>query len=156
MIPIAFYHTQGETPAALDATLPPLLEKALKAGHKVLLVTPSESRTHRLDETLWTYSATSFLTHASSGGNNDDTQPILLTHALENLPLLAGRTPVVLAGAEAALPVLISQNPNKVLYLFNASQAALEVARPLFKHLKTQGHQVQYWQQTPQGSWQQK
>lgn len=155
MIPIAFYHTQGETPATLDATLPSLLEKAFKAGQKVLLLTPSEQRTQRLDESLWTYSPTSFLPHGTESSPHPDSQPILITHQLENPPPLANRIPVLLAGTEAALPTLITQNPPKILYLFNASQPNLEIARPLFKQLKTSGHPLQYWQQTPQG-WQQK
>lgn len=156
MASITFYHTAGDTPAALDATLPPLLEKIISSNTQALVICPTESRANRLDETLWTFADVSFLPHATTAHATPQTQPVLLTHA-EDSPIAHAnqRLPVVLAGAEAALEPLLATSPQKILYLFSATQADVARARPLFKSLKQQGHSVQYFQQTATG-WQKK
>lgn len=149
MAQINFYHTTGDTPAALDAILPPLLEKALASGAQPLIICPTESRSHRLDETLWTFTDTSFLPHATHDSKHAEAQPILLTHAEVELPAHAvHRLPVVLAGAETALNTITA---DKILYLFTAAESDVSRARPLFKSLKAAGHTVTYWQQTSTG-----
>ena len=150
MATINFYHTTGDTPAALDAILPPLLEKVLGSKQQALIICPTESRSHRLDETLWTFTDTSFLPHATHDTKHAAEQPILLTHAEVELPAHAvHRLPVVLAGAESALDSVTSS--EKILYLFTAAPADVTRARPLFKSLKAAGHTVTYWQQTATG-----
>lgn len=160
MTQVSFYQVTGELPASLDAVLPPLLEKILKSGAQVLLVAPTESRCTRLDETLWTYAEASFLPHAKVADAHPGAHPVLLTWA-EGAPAAqgqaAGRIPVILAGAEGALEMFLSQSvpPEKILYMFTAGQADVARARPLFKGLKEKGHTLQYWQQTEKG-WQNK
>lgn len=150
MATINFYHASGDTPAALDGILPPLLEKVLASKQQALVVCPTESRTHRLDETLWTFADTSFLPHATLESKQQEAQPILLTHAEQPAPAHAAhRLPVVLAGAESTLENHLAS--EKILYLFTAAEADVARARPLFKSLKAAGHTVTYWQQTPQG-----
>ncbi len=154
--PIAFYHTLGETPASLEGVLPALLEKALKGNNRVLLITPTPARQQRLDEWLWTYADTAFLPHAKPEDPKPAAQPILIAHAEEDIAAhLANRIPLVLAGAESALPVVTQANPTRILYMFTASTADVERGRTLFKQLKGQGHAMSYHQQTATG-WQQK
>ena len=156
MIPIAFYHTIGDTPAALDSVLPPLLEKALKAANRILLVTPTPARQQRLDEVLWGYSEAAFLPHGKPSDPKPTLQPVLITTAEEDFAThLDGRIPVLLAGAESALPAITAANPARILYMFTASTADVERGRTLFKQLKGQGHTMSYHQQTATG-WEKK
>lgn len=160
MSTISFYQVTGDVPAALDGVLPPLLEKMLKSGVQALVVAPTEARCTRLDETLWTYAESSFLPHATLSDAHPENHPVLLAYADEThnpLAQVAGRTPLVLAGAEGTLEGLLAQPtpPEKILYMFTASQPDVARARPLFKGLKEKGHSLQYWQQTEKG-WQNK
>lgn len=154
--PIAFYHTLGDNPASLDAVLPALLEKAVRGGNRVLLVTPTAARQQRLDETLWTYSDAAFLPHGKPDDPKPHAQPILITTADEDITLhLESRIPVLLAGAESALATITTASPARMLYLFTASTADVERGRQLFKQLKTAGHAMSYHQQTASG-WEKK
>lgn len=156
MFPIAFYHTVGDNPAALDSVLPPLLEKALKGNNRILLVAPTPARQQRLDETLWSYADAAFLPHGKPTDPKPEMQPVLIATPEDDLPtLLATRIPIVLAGAESALPILSAATPARMLYLFTASTADVERGRTLFKQLKTAGHAMSYHQQTASG-WEKK
>ena len=160
MTPIAFYHTAGETPASLDAVLPALLEKALKGGNRVLLIAPTPARQQRLDEALWSYAESAFLPHGKPDDAPPAAQPVLLVTAEDDFTRYltdkdTPRIPVLLAGAESALPSLTAAPIARILYLFTASTADVERGRSLFKQLKTAGHAMSYHQQTPSG-WEKK
>jgi len=153
MATINFYHAQGETPAAVDALLPPLLEKAIQAGAHILLVTPTAARRQRVDEALWTYADAAFLPHATVDDARPEAQPVLLATAEDDMGAhLNGRLPVLLAGAESALEGALQTSPEKLFYLFSAAPADVERARALWKTLKKQeGHTLTYWQKTDSG-----
>lgn len=156
MVPIAFYHTAGDTPAALDTVLPALLEKALKGSNRILLIAPTPARQQRLDEALWSYAESAFLPHGKPTDPNPATQPVLIATAEDDLaPHLPTRIPVLLAGAESTLPTLTAANPSRILYMFTASTADVERGRQLFKQLKAQGHPLSYHQQSASG-WEKK
>lgn len=152
MAQINFYHTAGDTPAALDAALPALLTKILATGSQTLVVCPTPARASRLDETLWTYADTAFLPHGTLEAAHPDHQPILITHTEAEPVPPSSRLPLILSGAESFLQ---SFNPStlhpKLLYLFTSAQADVTRARPLFKSLKEQGHTVTYFQQNEKG-----
>lgn len=152
---IRFYHVAGETPAAADATLPPLLEKARQASQPILLVCPSEGRATRLDEALWTYSDESFLPHALAEDASARAPILLATPEHPLAELAAGRLPIVLSGAESAFPALLEMAPDKLFYLFHAAQPVLETARQHWKTHKSGGHTLEYWQEVS-GKWQKK
>ena len=155
-VPIAFYHTGGDTPAALDAVLPALLEKAVAGGNTILLVAPTAARQQRLDEALWSYRDTAFLPHGKPEDGVVEGQPILIVSAEEPLTgYAAGRIPVVLAGAESVLDALLAAAPGRVLYMFSAAVADVERGRGLFKQLKAAGHELSYYLQTEKG-WEKK
>ena len=157
---IRFYHVAGETPAAADATLPLLLERARQASQPVLLVCPSEGRSARLDEALWTYADDSFLPHSQAQDAADPASaaraPVLLAtpeHPISDLS--AGRLPIILAGAESAFTALMLAQPEKLFYLFHAAPPVLETARRNWKTHKSGGHTLEYWQESA-GKWQRK
>ncbi len=52
MTEVLFYHLQDMT---IENVLPPLLEKSLERGWRVVVQSTSEERTEVLDAHLWTY-----------------------------------------------------------------------------------------------------
>src|SRR6185437_734858 len=58
MTEVLFYHLQDMT---LENVLPPLLEKSLERGWRVVVQSSSEERADALDAHLWTYRDDSFL-----------------------------------------------------------------------------------------------
>ena len=81
MTEVLFYHLQGLT---LENVLPPLLEKSLARGWRVVVQATSEERTDALDAHLWTYSDDSFLPHATWRAGDASEQPIVLIAGEDN------------------------------------------------------------------------
>lgn len=150
---LRFYHASGETPAALDALLPPLLTKILSTGQQVALVVPDDARAERLNETLWTYSATSFLPHGRlTDGPTPAQHPILLltTDELTSNPQPT-HLHLFLAGTETLIPPAAATNHPMLCYLFFSAPTVLATARSLFKALKEAGTPPEYFQQVGTG-----
>ena len=76
MTEVLFYHLQNMT---LESVLPPLLEKSLERGWRVVVQSTSQERAETLDAHLWTYSDDSFLPHASARVADAQDQPIVLS-----------------------------------------------------------------------------
>src|SRR6056297_3610677 len=81
MSEIRFYHMER---TALDQILPTLLSKALQNAHRIVVKTPTEQDTERLNAHLWTYDPSSFLPHGSVKDANKTDQPVFLTAQDEN------------------------------------------------------------------------
>src|SRR6202042_546278 len=75
MTEVLFYHLQDMT---LENVLPPLLEKSLERGWRVIVQSTSEERADALDAHLWTYRDDSFLPHATWRISDAPEQPIVL------------------------------------------------------------------------------
>ena len=75
MTEVLFYHLQNMT---LENVLPPLLEKSLERGWRVVVQATSEERADALDAHLWTYRDDSFLPHATWRVGDAHDQPIVL------------------------------------------------------------------------------
>jgi len=58
MTEVLFYHLQN---MSLESVLPPLLEKSLERGWRVVVQSTSQERADALDAHLWTYRDDSFL-----------------------------------------------------------------------------------------------
>ena len=76
MTEVLFYHLQN---MALEKVLPPLLEKSLERGWRVVVQASSDERVEALDGHLWTYRDDSFLPHATWRATDAAEQPVLLT-----------------------------------------------------------------------------
>lgn len=140
-----FYHL---TEATLEQALPPLVEKSLQRGWRVVVQTGSEERRDALDMHLWTYRDDAFLAHGTDREPHAGEQPVLLTVGTDNPNdarirfILEGAAPPALDGYERAV------------FMFDGHDAAqLEAARLSWKEMKAAGHAVTYWQQTPDGRW---
>jgi DNA polymerase III subunit chi len=147
MTEVLFYHLQDMT---LENVLPPLLEKSLERGWRVVVQSTSEERADALDAHLWTYRDDSFLPHATWRVGDAAEQPIVLT-AGEGNPNQANVRFLV---DSAALPP-DSESYQRLVLVFNGDDSdALAAARGVWTDCKTRGFEVTYWQADERGRWQ--
>ena len=77
MTELYFYHLQNQP---LERVLPPLLEKSLERGWRVVVQAGSQERVEALDAHLWTYREDGFLPHATERDSDARDQPIVCLH----------------------------------------------------------------------------
>jgi DNA polymerase-3 subunit chi len=148
MTEVRFYHLQR---TALEAALPPMLEKTLERGRRAVVMAGSEERVEHLVDRLWTYSERSFLPHGSARDGHADMQPVWLTTADENpngaqvLFLTDGTTSEHVADYELCVELFDGND-----------ESAVQAARARWTAYKAAGHQLTYWQQSAAGRWEQK
>src|ERR1700712_3270823 len=75
MTEVLFYHLQN---MSLDSVLPPLLEKSLERGWRVVVQSTSPERVEALDAHLWNSRDDSFLPPATGRAADAQHQPIVL------------------------------------------------------------------------------
>ena len=147
MTKVLFYHLHN---MSLENVLPPLLEKSLERGWRVVVQSTSPERTEALDAHLWTYSDDSFLPHATARASDAEDQPIILS-AEEGNP---NRANVRFLIDNAALPA-DTDSYERVVLVFNGEDGeALAAARQAWKDCKSRGFDVTYWQTDERGRWQ--
>lgn len=145
---IGFYHLQQ---TSLDQALPRLIDKAVQAGHRVVVMAGSAERVAFLDSLLWTWEADSWLPHGTAKDGDAQLQPVFLTDQDENPN-----------GADVLLLTdgVLSDHLDsfaRCLTLFDGNdQTAVEQARALWKEWKDGGYDLTYYQQTERGGWQEK
>lgn len=147
MTEVLFYHLQNMT---VENVLPPLLEKSLERGWRVVVQSTSEERADALDAHLWTYRDDSFLPHATWRVNDAADQPIVLAIAEDNPN--GANVRFLIDGA--ALPQ-DGQGYERMVLLFNGDDPdALALARSAWTDCKARGFDVTYWQADERGRWQ--
>jgi DNA polymerase-3 subunit chi len=145
---VYFYHLEHQT---LERVLPSLLEKTLSRGWRAVVQAGSEDRLAAIDMALWTYADDSFLAHGTARIGHASLQPIYLTLGSEN-PNGAG-VRFLVDGAEAQE----FAGAERFVYVFDGHDAeALSSARGQWTAAKAAGCTVAYWQQSPNGRWEQK
>lgn len=146
MTDIQFYHLLT-TP--LERALPKLMEKALGAGMRSLILVDSEAMAKQLGDALWQHDAM-FLPHGCSGDPYSDRQPIYITHREEN-PNSAD----VLVVTDGSM-IDDSSDFKKVLDVFDGhSQDDVTSARKRWKQYMQSGVNISYIKQQPGGGWKQ-
>ena len=147
MTEVLFYHLQNMT---LESVLPPLLEKSLERGWRVVVQSTSPERADALDAHLWTYRDDSFLPHATWRVSDAADQPIVLAVEEDN----PNGANVRFLVDSAALPQ-DAQSYERMVLLFNGDDPdALALARSAWTDCKTKGFDVTYWQADERGRWQ--
>ncbi len=140
-----FYHLER---TALEAALPPLLEKCLQRGWRAVVRGGLQERLDALDQALWTWREDSFLPHGLDGRDPPEQQPILLTSApgaangAKALFLIDGAEPGDIAGFERASVMFDGRD-----------EAAVVHARLQWKAAKDVGAEIAYWKESAAGRW---
>jgi DNA polymerase IIIc chi subunit len=147
MTEVLFYHLQGMT---IDQVLPPLLEKSLARGWRVVVQSTSEERADALDTHLWTYRDDSFLPHATWRVADAAEQPVLLMTAEGN----PNGAKVRFLIDNAALPADSADYERMVLIFNGEDDDAVAQARAAWTQAKSLGFDVTYWQTDDAGRWQ--
>jgi len=135
----------------LEMVLPALLERCLQRGWRAVVRTGTEERAEALDAHLWTYSDDSFLPHALDGGENGESQPVLVTMSSRN-------------SNKAEVRFLVDGVPpdedvdfKRIVVIFDGNDdTAVGQARKWWQDYRNAGHTTTYWQQNTAGGWQQK
>jgi DNA polymerase-3 subunit chi len=142
---VLFYHL---TESKLEDALPPLLDKSLERGWRVVVQTGTPARRDALDTHLWTFREDSFLPHGTDEQAFPAEQPVLLTTTTDN-----ANTATVRFLVDGASPPPLDPY-ERVIFMFDGyDQTELEAARGQWKRLKGEGHQLTYWQQNTDGRW---
>jgi DNA polymerase-3 subunit chi len=145
MTKVGFYHL---TRSPLDKALPKLLEKALGAGHRCVVLCASKERVAALDSLLWTYDPDSWLPHGKAKDGDEAQQPVWLTQTDENpngadlLVQLDGMISAHLGGYVRCLDLFDGADGESVAQ-----------ARIRWRELAAAGHELTYWQQDENGGW---
>jgi DNA polymerase-3 subunit chi len=147
MTEVLFYHLQN---VSLESVLPPLLEKSLERGWRVVVQSTSQERTDALDAHLWTYRDDSFLPHATWRSGDLADQPIVL--AVEEGNPNGANVRFLIDNAD--LPA-DSEGYERMVLVFNGDDAdSLAAARSAWTACKSRGFDVTYWQADERGRWQ--
>jgi DNA polymerase III subunit chi len=147
MTEILFYHLKGQT---LEQVLPPLLQKSLERGWRVVVQASSDERVEALDAHLWTWRDDVFLPHGTSRDPEAAEQPIVLTASAENPNGAAVR--FLVDGANLTAD---AGNYQRIVLLFDGDDPeAVEIARMRWSEAKTNGAEVTYWKADENGRWQ--
>lgn len=148
MAEVLFYHL---TESTLEEALPPLLEKSLQRGWRVVVQAGAEERRDALDAHLWVYRDDAFLAHGTDRDPYPADQPVLLTTRADNPN--AAQIRFMVDGAEP--PDLSAY--DRVVFVFDGHDAQqLEAARGHWKSVRAAGHEVTYWQQAADRRWERK
>jgi DNA polymerase-3 subunit chi len=148
MTQIGFYHLMR---LPLEQALPKLLDKALAAGFRAVVLAGSVERVEALNDRLWTYEPDSWLPHGSARDGEAEMQPVWLTDKDENpnqatiLVMCDGASSEHLSGFQRCLDLFDGNDPE-----------AVEKARGRWKRWKADGHDLVYYQQTERGGWEEK
>jgi DNA polymerase-3 subunit chi len=146
---ILFYHLQGQK---IEAVLPPLLEKSLARGWRVVVQGGTEERIESLDAHLWTYRDDGFLPHGSWRDQDAALQPVLLTVNDGNPN--AAQVRFLIDGAP--MPAESAAYERIVLVFDGDDEVAVQGARAQWADIKAHGLAATYWQPDESGRWQQK
>lgn len=147
MTEVLFYHLQN---MSVESVLPPLLEKSLERGWRVVVQASSEERIEALDAHLWTWRDDAFLPHGTWREPDAGEQPVLLTLDGENPNQATVR--FLVEGAE--LPGDAAGYQRLVLLFDGDDPDAVAAARERWAAAKKDGFEVTYWQADENGRWQ--
>jgi DNA polymerase-3 subunit chi len=146
MTEFLFYHLLGQK---LEGVLPPLLEKSIERGWRVVVQASSDERVEALDAYLWTYSDDAFLPHGTARGQDIRSQPVLITTADDNPN--GAHVRFLIDGAP--VPADAATYERIVLVFDGEDEDAVAAARARWGEAKQQGFAVTYWQPDEQGRW---
>jgi DNA polymerase-3 subunit chi len=149
MAEILFYHLQGQK---LEGVLPPLLEKSLARGWRVVVQGGSEERIEALDAHLWTFRDDGFLPHGTWREQDTALQPVLLTVNDGN----PNSAQVRFLIDDASMPADAAGYERIVVMFDGEDEDAVARARLQWADVKAQGLAATYWQPDETGRWQQK
>jgi DNA polymerase III subunit chi len=142
---VSFYHLLRRP---LEAVLPKLLEKTLKAEKRAVVLASSKERLEMLNGVLWTYDQDSWLPHGSAEDGEAQDQPVWLSLSDEN-PNQAQFLFLTDGAASGSI-----ENYERCFELFDGNDPeAVSAARTRWKDYQKKGFDLAYWRETDEGGW---
>ena len=145
MISIGFYQLAQRR---AEAVLPPLVTRALAAGHRILVRSSDPDLLARIDAALWSHAPDSFIPHGIDVALNPEraaNQPVLLT----SKACFAASGADCLAQVGDDLPDELA-GLTRAFFLFDADH--LEIARARWRRLTaTDAIRPVYWREAETG-----
>lgn len=142
---IQFYHLLS---TSRERAVPKLMEKALRAGNRVVMIMSNDTELKAMSDALWTNDPASFLPHGSQRDGRAEEQPIFLS-LTEGNPNKADICCVL----DGSMPES-AKSFTKLLDVFDGTnEDAVAAARKRWSDYKAQGYALQYIKQQPGGSW---
>jgi DNA polymerase-3 subunit chi len=146
MTEMLFYHLKGQK---LEQVLPPLLQKSLERGWRVVVQASSDERVEALDAHLWTWRDDAFLPHGTARDPDAAEQPIVLTTTAETPNGATVR--FLVDGVNLATD---AANYERIVLLFDGDDPeAVEMARTRWQEAKSAGADATYWKADENGRW---
>ena len=148
MTEIMFYHLEHKP---WEQVLPGLLSKALERGWRCVVQIGREERVEEVSDLLWKSDADIFLTHGTKVDGMAGMQPIWLTAGTDN-----PNNATVRFFIEGAVVGDVSGLARVAILFDGRGEIAVAAARNDWKRLKSEGHEISYWQQDENYRWQNK
>lgn len=135
------------TTTPIEKAVPRLIEKIYYSGQRIVILVENNEMVKTIDDGLWAYSTKHFIPHATHLDEHSDEQPVYITSKIEN-PNNASIG--VIIGDVDYRKLLVS----KLLFIFDGNVAdQLELARKRWKIFQEEDHELIYWQQKIDSSW---
>lgn len=134
MTHVNFYKLSGDFDAALVLACR-LTEKAFQQGLQVLLHTPDEATSRRLDELLWSFKPSAFLPHAVEATPVSD---IAISHGDD-----PGEHHGILINLADEAPGWFSRFEKTIEIVYDEQQV-IDSKRERFRFYKSRGYPLQY------------
>jgi DNA polymerase III subunit chi len=145
MAEVWFYHLERTT---ADAELPRLLQRGLERGLRMAVVTSTLERVKQFSQKLWGLEDISFIPHGFEGEPHPTSQPIYLCTD-DTIPNAAAFAFYIDGTSPTSL-----QNLERASIMFDGTnETALEQARTLWRHFKSENATIRYWKQDDEGRW---
>lgn len=142
MTQIDFYtHSQDKLATACQLTA-----KALERGFKVLIYTPNEAVTEKLDRLLWSVPSTGFLPHCRAVDPLAAITPVIVDHLAE--PLLHDE---ILVNLRPECPPFFSRF-QRVIEVVGTDPEDSQAGRRRFRFYRDRGYEIRHFNVAPKGS----
>jgi DNA polymerase-3 subunit chi len=148
MAEIMFYHLEHKP---WEQVLPGQLSKALERGWRCVVQIGKGDRVDEVSELLWKSDADAFLPHGTKADGMAHMQPIWLTAETDN-----PNNATVRFFIEGAVVGDVSGLTRAAILFDGRDETAVAAARNEWKRLKSEGHEISYWQQDENYRWQNK
>ncbi len=115
-----------------------LAEKAWRAGHRILIATPTAEEQRHMDRLLWTYREQSFIPHGILGNSDPALNPILIGSSAD-----AGNEHDVLINLCAEIPEYFSSF-ERVAECVDHEQKIIDISREHYRYYRHYGYSLHH------------
>lgn len=135
---VSFYILSSKSEKERQYFVCKLIEKIYRSGHRIYVLTDSETQSLQLDDLLWTFRAGSFIPHQIYNGNHPDDENQVIIGSLE-----------APEGWQKTIVNLSSRNPEelnlceRLLEILNDNENIKAAGRTRYRHYQQLGLTIQ-------------